>query len=82
MLPRRITGLCKKQQKRMSSLVTMAQKLVSSPIFMYCCEVNNQTETQRTPGPIPQLHSQDTTGTYKEDSKPIGEDPHWPLSVE
>ncbi|XP_018563367.1 39S ribosomal protein S18a, mitochondrial [Anoplophora glabripennis] len=26
MLPRRITGLCKKQQKRMSSLVTMAQK--------------------------------------------------------
>ncbi|KAF5292349.1 hypothetical protein FQA39_LY03383, partial [Lamprigera yunnana] len=26
MLPRRITGLCRKQQKRMSSLVTMAQK--------------------------------------------------------
>lgn len=26
MLPRRITGLCTKQQKRMSSLVTMAQK--------------------------------------------------------
>ncbi|XP_030753445.1 39S ribosomal protein S18a, mitochondrial [Sitophilus oryzae] len=26
MLPKRITGLCNKQQKRMSSLVTMAQK--------------------------------------------------------
>lgn len=26
MLPRRITGLCRKQQKRMSSLVTMAHK--------------------------------------------------------
>ncbi|CAH1163776.1 unnamed protein product [Phaedon cochleariae] len=26
MLPRRITGLCRTQQKRMSSLVTMAQK--------------------------------------------------------
>lgn len=26
MLPRRITGLCRKQQKKMSSLVTMAQK--------------------------------------------------------
>ncbi|EFA07649.2 large ribosomal subunit protein mL66 [Tribolium castaneum] len=26
MLPRRVTGLCKKQQKRMSSLVTMAHK--------------------------------------------------------
>ncbi|KAK4884013.1 hypothetical protein RN001_000284 [Aquatica leii] len=26
MLPRRITGLCTKQQKRMSTLVTMAQK--------------------------------------------------------
>lgn len=26
MLPRRITGLCKSQQKRMSSLVTMAHK--------------------------------------------------------
>lgn len=26
MLPRRITGLCRRQQKRMSSLVTMAQK--------------------------------------------------------
>ncbi|KAG5884976.1 hypothetical protein JTB14_000367 [Gonioctena quinquepunctata] len=26
MLPRRITGLCRSQQKRMSSLVTMAQK--------------------------------------------------------
>jgi small subunit ribosomal protein S18 len=26
MLPRRITGLCKIQQKKMSSLVTMAQK--------------------------------------------------------
>lgn len=26
MLPKRITGLCNKQQKRMSTLVTMAQK--------------------------------------------------------
>ena len=26
MLPRRITGLCRRQQKRMSTLVTMAQK--------------------------------------------------------
>lgn len=26
MLPRRITGLCKKQQKRISSMVSMAQK--------------------------------------------------------
>lgn len=26
MLPRRITGLCKSQQKRVSTLVTMAQK--------------------------------------------------------
>uniref|UniRef100_A0A182SL30 28S ribosomal protein S18a, mitochondrial n=1 Tax=Anopheles maculatus TaxID=74869 RepID=A0A182SL30_9DIPT len=26
MLPRRITGLCKRQQRRMGALVTMAQK--------------------------------------------------------
>lgn len=26
MMPRRVTGLCRKQQKRMSSLVAMAQK--------------------------------------------------------
>lgn len=30
MLPRRITGLCKKQQRRVSTLVTMAQKAGNS----------------------------------------------------
>ncbi|KAF5280865.1 hypothetical protein FQR65_LT03014 [Abscondita terminalis] len=33
MLPRRITGLCTKQQKRMSTLVTMAQKAGLMPNF-------------------------------------------------
>ena len=40
MLPRRVTGLCKKQQKRMGVLVTMAQKagkIISlySLVFIY-----------------------------------------------
>lgn len=33
MLPKRITGLCSKQQKKMSSLVTMAQKAGNHTLF-------------------------------------------------